>query len=514
VARFLALDWDNDRLHLVAANLVGGSVKVQHASVWQEGQALTAANAQGLGQKLREHLKSVGVAPAPVLACVGRDRVILKELRFPPVPEAEEAAVVRFQAVKELVDAPDDVVLDYASAAGSSEAERHVLALIVRRDVLASHQALCQAAGLKLAGLCPRAFGLVAGLGQAMGSSPLTPAPESPDATLAVLAVGERFAEFCVFRGERLLLSRSLPVTENLAAEVRRNLIVHAGHAPRHPVEAVYVAGHGTSEVRRRLVELVETPVHTFDPLGQAERLELPAGARGGFAGAAGLLFAWAKDGQLPINFASPRQPALKRRSSPRMLVYGALAVAVFLVGAGVAARVASADMDRKAVEDRARLVSVENEITKTKNDIERAKAINDWDTVVWLDEIYNLARRIPDVNALPITSITTETLSRRGPGTRFIAAYTIKGKILTPDKRPSPLDQLVDEFNKKENAHYSAERPQVRVDETTKETRFTLRVYVEGRSPDDYHELLVPPDPPKAGAPPRKGKGPPRKKK
>ncbi len=501
MARFLALDWDHNQLHVIAANLTGGSVKVQHAIVWQEAEAPTAANAQALGQKLREHLRSAGIAPAPVLACVGRDRVILKELRFPPVPETEEAAVVRFQAVKELVDSPDDVVLDYTPSGDQAPGEKHVLALIVRREVLASYQALCQAAGLRLAALCPRPFGLVACLRKVMGSSPLTPAPERPDATIAVVGIGERVAEFCVFRGEALLLCRSLPVTPNLAGELRRNLMVHSGQSPQHKVEAVYVAGHGTSEVRRGLVELIETPVHTFDPFVQAELIELPTSSRGTFAGAAGLLFAWARDGKLPINFVQPRQPVAKKTNRARVLVYGALAAAVLFAGAGVAARVYSREMEKETEEVKGRTASVEDDVRKAQADVKRARAINDWDTVVWLDEIYNLTQRIPDVNALPITSISAETIPQRGPGSRFVATYVIKGKLLTPDKKPSPLDQLVDEFNKKENAHYSAERPQVRVDETTKETLFALKVYLEGRAPEAYKEKLVPPPPPKASS-------------
>jgi Tfp pilus assembly PilM family ATPase len=508
VARFLALDWDQNRLHIIAANLSGGKVVVQRAAVWQEELTPNPANLQEVGQKLRQRLKSAGIAPAPVLACIGRDRVILKELRFPVVPESEEPAMVRFQAVKEIVDSPDDVVIDYMPIwEQSSSAQRRAQALIVRREVVSTYQEMCQAAGLKLTALTPRSFGMIACLRQVMGSSPLTPPPEPADGAIAVVVIGERLAELCIFRGETPLLYRSLPVTPQLAGEVRRSMAVYDGQFPSQTVAAVYVAGQGTPEVRQRLVELVEVPVHTFDPFAQSDVHELATVARGTFAAAVGLLFAQARAGQLPINFAQPRQPVVKARGVPsRKLVYGLVAALVLFVGASIVARGQANKLLAEEEEVKLQRKSVENDLANTQQELKRLKALYEWDTLCWLDELYELARRIPDVNELRITSMTTRPLDQKGAKSRFAAVYTLEGKVLATDKRPSPIDQLVDEFNKKENAYYSAESPDLRVDETTKELRFTLRVFVERRAPDEYLQKLVPPPPPKA-VPGEKGK-------
>jgi hypothetical protein len=485
LARYLALDWDQNQLHVIAADVRGGAVTVQRAAVWPESRFPTVAEAQQLGQALRDRLREAGITAAPVLACVGRDRTVLKEVRFPAVPPAEEPTVVRFQVVKELSDSPEDSVIDYVpdEAAGG---ERQALVLVVKKELLAAYQAVCQAAGLKLAALTPRAFGLAACISRVMGTSVLTPAPEPADAAVAVVCIGERWAEFCVCKAGRVLRSRALPVNAELAADVRRNLAVHAGQSPHDPIRAVYVAGQGVADVRQRLVDLIELPVHAYDPFAGAELPELPPALRGTFAGAAGLLFSQAGAG-LPVNFVQPRQPKPPVNPRYRLIRLGLTAAAALLVALTVLGRL---HLDRQEAE----LANVEGEVEAVKIQLDEAvakdrklKAIDDWDTAVWLDDLYNLTAYIPDVDALRITSLTADTLSRSAKS-RFAGTLLLKGKLLSRNEPRRALDQLVEELNA--SGYYSPEAPKVEKD------TFTLRIKVERRGPADQKEAVSAPAP------------------
>ena len=73
------------------------------------------------------------------------------------VPAHEEPAIVRFQAVKELSDAADDVVLDYAPLGTTSTGEKRAfLRRTERRSHSRSttiHPALCRVAAYRSPGL-------------------------------------------------------------------------------------------------------------------------------------------------------------------------------------------------------------------------------------------------------------------------------------------------------------------------------------------------------------------------
>ena len=340
MARILALDWDQRELHLVEANLNRGRVQIVRAVSWHDETPFQPSGAEAFGQQLRERMKEAGIAPAPLVIALGRDRVVVKEVRYPQVSEDIEAALVRNQIIKELTESPDDVLLDYYPLAEPSPTgERRALSLVVRRDVIQALQTVCRSAGLKLTAITGRPFGTAACFKKLAGKVPEVPAPPAPDAVVAVLTVSKAWAEFSVVREDQLLFARSVMVGDDLLGQVRRNLAAYAGQAqltfPRDAIQALYVAGNGENAVlRERLQATLGIAVHGLDPFAGEERVEVGPETRAGLTAAVGLLQLSAAAKAMPVNFVKPRE--VKVAANPmkrRMLTYGlAGAVAVCLL--------------------------------------------------------------------------------------------------------------------------------------------------------------------------------------
>ena len=400
MARYLALDWDHNQLHLVLANVGGGAVRVLHSSVWPIEQPLTVENAAKVGERLKEILKDAKIAAAPVLACIGRDRVIVKDVRYPIVPDHEEPGVVRFQVIKELTGTAEDSTIDYVRVS-ESNGERRSIVIVAKRELVEAYQELCKAAGLKLAAVTPRPYGIAACVARLAGSSVLMPAPEPADGAVGSLAVADGWAEFCVSRGDALLLARSLTPGPNLAAEVRRSMAVYAGQSPDQPVRALYVAGGSdNAALRERLQNLNSVPAYLLDPFAGSERTEPPAPEKlGGFAGLVGVLYLRGEKAGLPINLAEPKQPRPPSDPNKRKLVLVAGIAAAVLLGIGALAYAELNRLDRAVKLQVAQNRELDQALSIAEEDDKRIKALETWSdqNVVWLDELYDLTDRFPD---------------------------------------------------------------------------------------------------------------------
>ncbi len=406
MARYLGLDWDNTQLHVVVAATGLGGTHIEKAVVVRDDFSPKPGQAEAVGQRLRETLKAAGIGAAAAIACIGRDRVIVKEVRYPQVPASEEPALIRFQAMKEMTDAGDGTVIDYTArgAAAGNPSERIAFAFAVRRDLPAFLQAVCRAAGIKLLAVTPRGFGVAGCLKRATGAVPAN--------AIAVLTAAEGWADFSVVRGESLLFTRALPVNGNLAAEVRRNLAAYAGQTrstPADAIRALHVAGGAEQDaLREQLRQNVSVPVHALDPFAREPALDVGGAGRGGFTAAVGLVETWAAHKSLPVNFLRPKEPV--KAADPnrkRNLQIAAVAAGVLLVVAFACYWILSEHQERLA-ELRDKEAQYEASLKALQPDSKHIQALKEWTgaAVPWLDELYEVTARFPSREGFRVTEL------------------------------------------------------------------------------------------------------------
>lgn len=498
MSRYLSIDFEQGCLYVTAAAVKNGAVQVERAITLPEIGALNTGSAAAIGRRLKEALKDAGIAPAPVLAAVGRERVVLKEIKYPTgVAASDEPALIRFQMSKELTEGGDTVVIDYATLPGiDGEGQNRALAFAIRKDVLDPLRTVCQDAGLKLAGIVPRSFGVAAALAKAMKDGAVTP-PESATAPLAILVRGDRWGELVIVRGGQVAFARSLTgqalnSETAMLGEMKRNLAVYAGQAGQKPVQAFFVAegdvpGGWTGRARAGLT----IPVQAFDPIAGVEST-VPLDLHGCFAGAVGLIALKARSTPLPINFLEPRQPSAKSDPGKRLIALVGIAAALILVTGLVVGLflVSRKGSDVVALQNQKR--DLDEEIKKLDDVSKRIKAVKDWEDkgVNWLDELYDLTARFPDPSGTEVTQLIGQPF-QQAKNSKLLHVAELQLTIFTDTSKT--VDTLI--IDMQHDKHYSVGAKQSKgsisgpgsFSNVRKNLQFLFKTQIEHREPNEY---------------------------
>ena len=521
MSRYLAIDADAGGLFAAAAS-VRGAVQIEEVfgSVDEVAAPLTRANAESLGTRLKALLKEAKVAPAPVLLCFGRDRVIIKEVKYPPVSPAEEAAVVRFQALKDLVDAGGDVVMDYFPAAPvPGEVQRRATVVFVRKELYAAAEAFCEAAGLRLAAVTARPFASLAAVRRAIVAGAL-PAPEDPLSPVAVLSLWGTGGEFAVGAGAQTLFSRTvspmaLASEAALLGEVKRSLAAFDGGYGSKPVSAMYLAegdAAGTSWIGRLQANL-PMPVHAFDPLaGSKVGDHIPPELHGRFLGPAGLLASKMAGETLGINFQAPRSPRAAPNRGRRLMVLGGALAAVLLLAAGAFLAIELNRLQDRGAELAAEKTDLEEKTKAQEIENKRVAAAEQFVNreVPWIDVYYDLNDQFPTIEKLRLQefdgAMIPPVVAKAGqaapkapvpapkPGTKPVGAPVAKIRLLILGEDATQPERLKDTLNKEPgygNAKLSTGG--LAGGSASKVQQFTITADLFPKKPADFRRTITP---------------------
>ena len=492
--RSLVLDWDKDRCLILVGNPTRSGIKIERAVVWPQEEITSVRQAEEAGKTLRDFLKTSGVAAGPVLICVPRQRVLLKEIRCPTVSADDEPGMVRFQAAKELLETPEDVVLDYTHTV-RSPTENQILVAALRKDLLLAYQALCRAAGLKLAALTPRSFVLGSCLARARklasaGSRPPLAQPEWS----AVLLQAESWAELTILKGGTVFFSRALADDVALDAEVRRSLTLFAAQAQGQFPQVLYLIDKSASvtptELDQKLQASLSIPVVRPSILAGDD----PAIKDVNCAAAIGLLTAWGEgEAETRINFAKPKEPKVVAPVNRKRLLMGAGVAVVLLLLLMIVSQQTLASK-KAAIQD---LVNEKEAMEKKLKGVAQERldldGLKEWEqtSVPWIDEFYELAARFPQQPGFRLTKVHGEVMPPPGPKdtkdkTRYVAKLTVHG--LEPPGKGHPVHDLLGAL--KDNHIYS-ELGDTKAVSGSDAQEFFARIYFTHQPPENYVKLL-----------------------
>src|SRR5262249_33801982 len=121
-----------------------------------------------------------------------------------------------------------------------------------------------------------------------------------------------------------------------------------------------------------------------------------------------------------------------------------------------------------------------------------RDRALGDWELPAWLDELYDLTDRIPDVNQLRITALTATPAPHAGKtAPHYVGRLTIEGELLDEQRGREALNELVRRYkNGTESQYYLLEGPPV-VKPGRPLSTFSFHVQIKKRPPDKYTRRL-----------------------
>ncbi|HQR07784.1 MAG TPA: hypothetical protein PLN21_13235 [Gemmatales bacterium] len=421
MAGILGIDLDTAELRLVELNQTATGYLLHAALALPTGTLDAAA----LGTQLKERLASVGFKGTTAVIALSHDAMTCREVRHPNIPAEELPAIVQFQVMKESSLPPDDAIVDYVPLAQPlSTGERRSLTFVVRKSRVQFCEKMCEAAGLKLLAVVPRAVALLADV-----------IKHKSESSVAVgYACSNSF--FVIHNGE-MIFNRSMGTPydlEELISELRRSIAGYENQAQMPPLDHVHLAATELPAEAQKQIDSFRVPVKLFDPyvgIVGADRLT----GHGDYAvacGAAQTIKAFKKP---PVEFLSPKKVFVKPNRTRSYAIIGGVAVAALaLLTWGIYwLMTSSADAEiaelQKSIAEKRRLekIHTENEVEK------RFDAIKSWkdQEVFVLEEIYDLIETFPDVPGVQI--IKAEWKANAATPTAGPAPMSVVGKTAAP---------------------------------------------------------------------------------
>ena len=205
----IGLDVDRGAIKAVQLAASGGAYTLRHVGYHQLPPGVIAggevADPEQLAAEIKEFWSAHSFKGRSVILGVANQRVIVRLLNFPHMPEEDLKSAIGFEAQDHIPMSLDEAVLDYVVLGPQTEGSDldRILVVAAHREMLEGYTAAVRGGGLRLAGIDVKALSLTR-----------STAPEGffdEEATL-LLDVGTELSSLVVVQGGGPTLTRFIPI--------------------------------------------------------------------------------------------------------------------------------------------------------------------------------------------------------------------------------------------------------------------------------------------------------------
>jgi len=427
----LVIEWDRDRLIVVAGNASGRSVSIR--------QALTVPRepeqaAVSLGTHLKAELAGSSISATDAVVVLPRSLVTLRRIQLPNVPDDELPNMVRLQAATLLSVPIESVELDFIALPGG-DGQRDVLLATAPAEMIAEIQVTMHLADLKLAGVQVSSFGIAAVMAHANMLSNTSKHAE------AVLLLRSDMIEFLLTRGHGVEFSHSGAgwsetdaIERTVRSVISRGRLSATESIGSHSIGQVTLVGASAhceavpDEVCRRLDDAA---IRRLDPATAIVQGALPNDlSPTDVLAAAGVIANQHKASVAAVDLVNPRRPVEKADTRRLKVLLTVGAVALLAVGAWKWRDTRLQDLQQQTATIEQEVSSLKSEYKRGEDELDQDAAISDWSNrnVDWLNEMDRVRELMEGTSNLLIRNFTMTSGRDTNRG-------TIKAECLARDR-------------------------------------------------------------------------------
>jgi hypothetical protein len=423
--RILAIDWDRTEVRCLLASTTGPAVKIHLAASSPLATVAEAGETShpDVGGSLRILLADPSIGRPNTVVAADRFAVETFLLTLPPAKDSELASLVHNQVLRDAQTFSEGSVIDFVPLTDDPEGSRLVSAAILPAGQLARIREACAEIGVRPTRIALRPLATASYFREAMPGRHTCMLVNviGDEADLTLIVEGNP----AFFRTVRLPPgAEDHAVARQLTSEVQRTLVAAVrGSTAAGAVDRIYVFGSPQEHplLVGQLEATIGVPAANFDPFdagGSVEFVggaEVPAGS-GKYASLLGMVIDESR-GTHPIDFLHPRRmpkPPDRRRlvKLAALLLFGAVAAG------GYSYWDALERVQQENVELSKTLKDLDKRAREASPDILLLEDLEAWrqTEIVWLDELRDLAQRLPPARDLLVQRMSVST-SRGGAG-------------------------------------------------------------------------------------------------